>query len=134
MKLFSIAFGTVVIPMLLLDLVWLGIMVKRLYLPHLNHLMASSPNFIAALLFYLLYAIGVTLLIVLPALKYDMSLFKVFLSGALFGLVAYATYDLTNQATLRDWPLLITIVDLCWGTILTATVSWLATLLCHKFI
>lgn len=95
--------------------------------------MAKSPNLLAAGLFYLLYTLGLTVLIVLPALKGETNFFKVFLFGALFGLVAYATYDLTNLATIKDWPLIVTIVDIIWGTTYTGIISIIAVYLTRLF-
>jgi uncharacterized membrane protein len=89
--------------------------------------MADAPNWPAAAVFYLLYAVGVTVFAVLPAVDAAAPLEAAW-RGALFGLVAYATYDLTNMATLRGWPTIVTVVDLAWGVALTASVATLATL------
>ncbi|MCU0611801.1 MAG: DUF2177 family protein [Candidatus Eisenbacteria bacterium] len=104
------------------DLVWLGVAAPRLYRRHLGHLMADQVNWAAAVAFYLLFIAGIVVLAVIPAIEKG-SMGKAVVQGALLGLVAYGTYDLTNLATLRDWPLLITVVDLIWGTILAAVVS-----------
>ena len=104
------------------DMVWLGLVARTFYRKYLGFLMTPSPNWLAAILFYLLFVVGVLVLAVLPGLDAG-SLKTTLLRGALFGLVAYATYDLTNLATIRDWPLVVTIVDLIWGTVLSVAVS-----------
>lgn len=84
--------------------------------------MAASPKLGVALLFYLVYVVGVLVLVVLPALDAG-SLAKAVLGGALLGLVAYGTYDITNLSTIQGWPVIVAVVDLAWGTTLTAVVS-----------
>jgi uncharacterized membrane protein len=84
--------------------------------------MAPNPNWLAAIIFYLLFVVGILVLAVLPGLDAN-SLKTTLLRGALLGLIAYATYDLTNLATLKDWPLTVTVVDLIWGTVLSTAVS-----------
>jgi uncharacterized membrane protein len=105
-----------------LDMVWLGVAAKSFYAKHIGFLMKSNVNWAAAILFYLLFIAGLVVFVVVPALDKG-SWARALLLGALFGLITYATYDLTNLATLRDWPLLITVVDLIWGTVLAASVS-----------
>jgi len=105
------------------DIVWLGLVARTFYRKHLGFLMAPSPNWLAAIIFYLLYIVGILVLAVLPGLETN-SLETTLLRGALFGLVAYATYDLTNLATIKDWPLIVTVVDLIWGTVLSVVVSF----------
>lgn len=109
----------------IVDGVWLMLMSKSFYQKHLGSLM-GEVQWLPVLLFYPLYVAGVTALVVLPALRAGNSIGHVFVMGALFGLVAYATYDLTNQATIRDWPVIVTVVDLLWGTALTGIVSAVA--------
>ena len=84
--------------------------------------MKSEPNWIAALIFYLLFIVGLVLFVIAPAIE-KKSWMHALLFGALFGLITYATYDLSNLATIKDWPLLVTIVDLIWGATLAASVS-----------
>lgn len=107
---------------LAIDLVWLGLVARTFYRKYLGFLMAPSPNWLAAILFYLLFIVGILVFAVLPGLETN-SLKNTILRAALFGLVAYATYDLTNLATLKDWPLTVTVVDLIWGTVLSVAVS-----------
>ncbi len=106
-----------------IDLVWLGLVARTFYRTYLGFLMAPSVNWPAALIFYLLFVVGILVFAVLPGLKAG-SLKTTLLRAALFGLIAYATYDLTNLATVKDWPLIVTIVDLIWGTVLSVAVSY----------
>lgn len=117
-KQFLVAFVT----FLLVDGIWLTVIAKNFYSKQLGYLMSPNPNLIAAGIFYLIYIFTLVILIISPALQKG-SLMTAIWTGALFGFCAYATYDLTNLATIKDWPLLITVVDLIWGTTLTATVS-----------
>jgi len=105
-----------------IDFVWLSTMTSRVYQPRLGHLLAAQPRLGVAAGFYLLYVLGVVALAVIPGLKKG-ALLGALWRGALFGLIAYATYDLTNLATLRDWPVDITLLDLVWGTVLTGAVA-----------
>lgn len=109
----------------IIDMIWLGVVARTLYNKHLGFLMAPSPNWLAAILFYLLFIVGILVFVVVPGLK-DNSLPMTLLRAALFGLITYATYDLTNLATVKDWPLLITVVDLIWGTVLSVAVSFVS--------
>lgn len=114
------------VPMLILDFLWLSTMVKSFYGKYIGELLAPSPNFVPAIIFYILYCVGALVFVVLPALKGDFSFGKTFLLGALFGLVAYGTYDLTNQATLKTWSTVVTVVDLVWGAFITGVASTVA--------
>ena len=104
------------------DMVWLGLAAKTFYAKHIGFLMKANVNWAAAILFYLLFIAGLVAFVVTPAVEKG-SWVRAVLFGALFGLITYATYDLTNLATLRGWPLLVTVVDLIWGTVLAASVS-----------
>lgn len=117
-----IAWVGAIIPFLAIDLVWLGVVARSFYRAQLGPLLADQPRWGVALAFYALYCAGIVLFAVLPGLRAG-SLLHSALLGAAFGLVAYATYDLTNLATLRGWPPLMSLVDLAWGTVLTATVA-----------
>lgn len=109
-------FGAAAFVFLALDAVWLTLMAERLYRPAIGHLMREGFDLLPAALFYLAYLTGMTVLVVLPSADARGALAR----GALFGFVAYATYDLTNQATLRDWPWHVTLADLAWGSFVTA--------------
>jgi uncharacterized membrane protein len=105
----------------LVDMLWLGLVAPKFYQSQIGFLLGPI-NWTAAILFYLLYIVGIIIFAVYPALL-EGSLGKAILLGALFGFFAYATYDLTNLATLKDWPVLVVVVDIVWGTILTGTVA-----------
>jgi uncharacterized membrane protein len=105
-----------------IDMVWLGFVARTFYRKYLGFLMAPNPNWLAAIIFYLLFIVGILVFVVLPGLE-DNSFKTTLLRAALFGLITYATYDLTNLATVKDWPVLITVVDMAWGTILSVAVS-----------
>ena len=107
---------------LVIDLIWLGFIAKDLYAKHLGYLMTTNINWISAIIFYLLFIVGIVIFVVTPAINKG-SLMDALLYGALFGLITYATYDLTNLATIKDWPIFITIIDLIWGSTLSALVS-----------
>lgn len=105
-----------------IDLVWLGVIAKNLYANALSHLMAPSVNWIAAVIFYASFVVGILVFVVEPALA-NPNLTRLVMTAALFGFITYSTYDLTNLATLKEWPLHITIIDLIWGTSLSTLVS-----------
>ena len=115
MKTLLLPYFTVLVVMVVLDLVWLGGVAMPLYKRGIGHLMADKPNFAAAVLFYVLYAVGVAVFAVrgvdgwLAAAGH----------GALLGALAYMTYDLTNMATLKDWPIGLSVIDVAWGTLAT---------------
>lgn len=117
-------FGVALLIFLALDLLWLGVVAKNLYRQQLGHLLGPDVNWPAAVLFYLVFIAGVVFFVVRPALESGDAT-RALTHGALFGFVAYATYDLTNHATMRDWPPLVTVVDLAWGSVLTAAVAYL---------
>ena len=104
------------------DLLWLGVIAKNFYGRYLSDFLSDQVNWTAAIVFYLLFIVGIFLFVILPA--YDKQSFAhALIYGALFGFFTYATYDLTNLATLKNWPLNVVIVDILWGMVLTATVS-----------
>ncbi len=107
---------------LAIDMVWLGVLAKGFYQRHLGDLLRPDVRWGAALLFYLIFVGGVLLFAVLPALERASFRYAVLLGG-LFGLIAYATYDLTNLATLRGFPPIVAVVDMVWGFVLTAVVA-----------
>lgn len=109
---------------LCIDGVWLGLVARGFYGRHLGSLLKANPNWLAALLFYLLFVAGVLLFVVVPAAQHE-SARRALVYGAFFGLVTFATYDLTNLATIKDWPVIVTIVDLAWGTSLGAALGYI---------
>lgn len=110
---------------LAIDMLWLGLVARSFYQQQLGFIMAPSVNWFAAIIFYLLFIVGILFFVVVPGLESG-SLKVTLLRAALFGLITYATYDLTNLATLKDWPVLLTVVDLIWGTVLSVLVSYLS--------
>ncbi len=107
---------------LVIDGLWLTVIAKKLYAQHLGYLMAEKPRLLAALAFYLLFVLGLQGFVVNPALAAE-SWKAALLPGMLFGLIAYATYDLTNLATVKGWPVLITAIDLVWGSAVSGVTS-----------
>lgn len=112
-----------------MDMIWLGLVAKNFYKNQIGFLMKAEVNWIAAILFYLLFLVGVVVFVITPAvLKRDW--IQALWMGGLFGLITYATYDLTNLATLKYWPIKVVMVDMIWGTLLSAGVStityWIA--------
>lgn len=107
---------------LVIDMIWLLVISKKLYNDQLGYLMTKTPNLYAALAFYLIFIAGLLFFVIEPSLASDNWHYALF-AGAFFGLVTYATYDLTNLATIRDWPLLITIIDLVWGSFVSGSTA-----------
>jgi uncharacterized membrane protein len=105
-----------------IDMVWLGFIAKDLYRKYLGNFLSDKVNWTAAIVFYLLFIIGIFYFAILPAVEKN-SLMKAIISGAFFGILTYATYDLTNLATLKNWPLPIVFIDIAWGALLTGIVS-----------
>jgi len=106
----------------LVDILWLTVISRNLYKKYLGYIMTPNVNWVAALVFYVLFIAGLVFFVINPALAKGDLLYAI-LAGGFFGLIAYGTYDLTNLATLKDWPVLITVVDLLWGTFLNAATA-----------
>ena len=119
MKTFLVAYAGTLASFLALDAVWLGIVARNFYREQLGDLMLPQPNFVFAAVFYLFFAAAVVILAVLPGLKAG-SLTTALFYGAVLGLAAYGTYDMTNLSTLKGWPMAMSFVDMSWGTVLTA--------------
>ncbi len=115
-----------------LDMLWLLVIAQKYYKGHLGHLMGDVVVLQPAILFYILYTLGVTYFVTMP--QVEASLPRVALVGAAFGFIAYATYDLTNHATLKNWPLEITVIDMVWGALLTASVTTMTVFIYRTFI
>ena len=107
---------------LVIHMLWLGVVARGFYKTHLGYLLSERPNWAVAIVFYLLFIGGLLTFVVVPALEANSWRKLVFL-GAAFGLVTYATYDLTNHATVKGWPWIVTVVDLLWGIVLSTSVS-----------
>ncbi len=107
---------------LAIDILWLTVISKNLYSTYLSHLLAENPRLVPAVIFYIVFVVGIIVFAVLPGYM-DKSITKTILLGALFGALSYATYDLTNLATLKDWPVLITVIDILWGSTVSVLTS-----------
>ena len=116
-----------------IDMVWLGFVAKDFYRKHIGTLLADNVNWPAAIVFYLLYIGGILFFAVLPALKSG-TWQTALLNGAVLGMLCYATYDLTNMATLKNWSFTVVWVDIIWGIVLTGSVSTLSFLAARKFL
>ena len=115
-------YGATLTAFLAIDLIWLGLIAKNFYRDQLGALMLDRPSLGIGLGFYVIFVVGIVVFAVMPGLR-DGSLRTTLMLGALLGLVAYGTYDLTNLATLRNWPLAMSVVDMAWGTLLTAAAA-----------
>ncbi len=114
-----------------IDMIWLGLVAKDFYREQIGTLMKSDVNWTAAIIFYLIFIVGLVVFVITPAVEKG-SWTHAVIFGALFGFVCYATYDLTNLAVAKDWPLLVTIVDLVWGAVLAASVSTITYFIASK--
>lgn len=118
LKLYAVA----VVAFFVIDLTWLGVVARSFYQAQMGHLMRADVNWAAAIVFYLIFVVGIVVLAVLPAVE-KQSLGHAIILGAILGLVTYAAYDLTNLATLEGFPFKVVLVDMVWGTVLCAAVS-----------
>ncbi len=116
---FVLIYLAVAVPFVAVDMVWLGLMVERLYRPAIGDILRAEPNVWPVTVFYLLYPLGLIGFAVVPAFQ-EASPVRALLLGLMFGCFTYATYDLTNHATLRNWSTALTISDICWGSLLAA--------------
>ncbi len=114
-----------------IDMIWLGLVAKNFYSTQIGSLMKNDVNWTAAIIFYIIFIAGLVVFVITPAIEKG-SWMHALLFGAFFGLVCYATYDLTNLAIAKDWPLLVTIVDISWGAILAASVSTITYFIAKK--
>lgn len=132
MKTFLALYGIAASIFLVIDSIWLTTIANGFYKAKLGKLLAAKPDLLAAGLFYAIYIAAMVVFVIRPGI--DQSLITVAWKGALLGLAMYATYDLTNQATLKDWPHIVTIIDLLWGTFITMIVGLLTVVVYTKFI
>lgn len=117
---------------LAIDALWIGLVANAFYKNQIGYLLKSDPDWVAAGIFYLLFVLGIQIFVLLPGLQ-ARSLRFTLARAAFFGLVTYATYDLTNLATVKDWPVLVTVVDLIWGAVLSSAVSLVGYLLGRRW-
>jgi uncharacterized membrane protein len=114
-----------------IDMIWLGFIAKDFYRENIGQLLTPNINWTAAIVFYLMFIAGLIIFVISPAIEKN-SWHYALIYGSLFGLITYATYDLTNLATLKDWSLKVTIVDLIWGMVLSASVSTVSYFISNK--
>ncbi len=119
---YLIAYAGAAVLFFAVDLIWLGVVAKNFYRSALGELLLEQPNMLAATLFYLVFVAGVVIFAVAPALA-SQNAWRALLLGALFGLFTYGTYDMTNLATLKGWPIKVVIVDIVWGSVLTGAAA-----------
>ena len=122
-KVILISYLLTFIVFLIIDMLWLGIVAKNIYQKYLGGFLTNNVNWTAAFIFYFIFVVGISIFAIYPAVNKD-SVYQALLMGALFGFFTYATYDLTNLATLKGWPLPIVIIDIIWGSVLSAIVSF----------
>tara|TARA_B110000438_G_C15792650_1_gene641429 strand:- start:1158 stop:1562 length:405 start_codon:yes stop_codon:yes gene_type:complete len=127
----SVFFASIIF--LIIDIIWLSYSVKYLYRPHLGSLLNDKPVMWAAILFYLIYVVGLAILVLQPALINN-SFTQAFWTGIVLGLVAYGTYNLTNMATIKNWSSTVVIVDMIWGGFLTGFSSVVGIFIAKKLI
>src|SRR3569833_1943313 len=130
MTLYALAYVVVSISFAAMDGAWLSIMGPALYKPALGALLADKVRLLPAVVFYLLYPVGIEMFVIIPVLRTG-SVGHAAIYGALFGLFAYATYDLTNAATLRQWTTQITLADMAWGAVATGLAATIAAIACR---
>lgn len=121
-------YGIALLVFFAIDMVWLVGVARTFYQAQIGFIMAKNPNWIAAIVFYLLFIAGLVYFVIAPAVEHK-SWTEALYRGAFFGLLTYATYDLTNLATLKNWPVLVTVVDMIWGTVLSASVASITVLI-----
>jgi len=107
-----------------IDMVWLGFVARNFYKKYLGHLLSDTVNWPVAIIFYLIFLVGLVAFVIAPAIE-ARNIMHAVIFGALFGFFTYLTYDLTNWATLRDWPAIVAFVDIVWGSVLSASVATL---------
>ena len=133
MKLLILATLISALIFLIIDVIWLSFSVKSFYRPNIGHLLLDTPVMWAAILFYLIYVIGLAVVIIEPSLDYQNTL-KFLIKAFMFGLVAYGTYNLTNMATIKGWSPNVVFVDMIWGGSLTTFSSYFGILLAKKIL
>ena len=118
--------------MFVLDIIWLSMLAKPMYQQGIGHLMAAQPNLLFAALFYVVFVLGLMWFAVVPN-RHDKGLKSTFIAAAIFGFFVYASYDLTNLALLKDWPLRLSLIDITWGTLLSGVSASIGKLVFSRF-
>lgn len=129
-----VAWAVTFVVLLVIDMIWLGVVAKGMYQEAMGDLMSPNPRLAFAAVFYLIYPIGLLVFAIVPGLAAQ-GVMRAALMGGLFGMFCYATYDLTNLAVIRNWPLALSFIDIAWGTLVSgvaaaagaATLRWFAT-------
>lgn len=116
-----------------IEMVWLGLIAKNLYEKHIGHLLADKPNLVVSIIYFIIVVAGLIFFAISPALEKNSLTYAIF-AGALFGFMTYATYTMTNLATLRDWPMMIAIIDIAWGTVLNGLTAGISFYVINFFI
>lgn len=116
----------------IIDILWLGLIAKNIYNKYLGYIIKDNFNWIAAIIFYIIFIIGIQFFVLNPAIE-KQSVLYAFLVGGIFGFITYSTYDLTNLATIKQWPISITIIDIIWGSILSSLTSGISYLIINFF-
>lgn len=119
---------------IILDSIWFSLTIEKLYKPYLGHIMSGKFNYYAAAAFYLIYSFGLSYLILAQGVDAGHTVSKILWNGFVLGFIAYAAYDLTNQATIDSWPVLITIIDVLWGGVVTALASGISYKIMGSFV
>jgi uncharacterized membrane protein len=128
-----IIYGMTTVVFFAIDMLWLGLIAKNFYREKLGFILSPDVNWYAAVIFYLIYIGGILYFAVLPAMK-DESWQTALIQGAVLGFLCYATYDLTNMATIKNWPLTVVLVDIIWGIVLTGSCALISYLVAMKFL
>lgn len=131
---FGWIYGTTMIVFFLIDLVWIGVVAQDFYARTIGGMLRESVNWPAALTFYFLYIGGIVVFVLVPALEKGSRIRRTALKGGLLGLFAYGTFDLTALALLEGWPVIVTVVDMVWGTVLTAATAGGSLWIAKKFL
>ena len=128
-----LVYGITTLIFFAIDMLWIGLIARSFYREKLGFILSTEVNWPAAIVFYLLYIGGILYFAVLPALR-EHHWQTAVMQGAVLGLLCYATYDLTNMATIKNWPLVVVIVDMLWGVVLTGSVALVSYLIAAKFL
>ena len=124
-KMLIVAFAVTAVVFLILDAIWLGVISRNLFQREIGELLLPKPNLGAAAVFYVIYIVGLVYFCVVPGVA-GQSVLRGLLNGTMFGIVAYATYDLTNLATLKGWSAMLVCIDITWGAVASAVASAVA--------
>lgn len=134
MKIAIYSWVVLLISIIIMDFIWLSLTAVPFYKKYLSHVFSGDFSYSIALIFYLLYSFGIVQIIILPGLEYKLTFFQIFYKAFILGLISYGAYDLTNQATIKNWPTIVTIVDMSWGAIVTSSAACITYLILKNLI